>query len=130
MYAAAYQESRTRRNAAIVFALDTGCPQDEVAHAAGITASAVRKIRDETRKDTNDMVTVTERDTAARENRLRRLAAKRGMALRKSRAREGNLIGTYGLVDLDTNSWAVHGGHGYGLDLDEVQAALAGDDEQ
>ena len=59
-----------------------------------------------------------------RENRLRRVARRLGLALRKSRARHIHLdnLGEYMLVDLDLN--AVVGGGRYDWDLDDVEAHL------
>lgn len=65
-----------------------------------------------------------------RENRLRRMAARQGLRLEKSRRRDPRALeyGTYQLVDIDNNTLAAYGGgrEGYGLDLDEIEAALMG----
>lgn len=64
-----------------------------------------------------------------RENRLRRVAGRRGLRLEKSRRRDPRAwdYGTYQLVDAYTNGlvaaeWDV--GRGYGLTLDEIEAWL------
>jgi hypothetical protein len=61
-----------------------------------------------------------------RENRLRRLAAREGYVLRKSRARERRLEDRqeYMLVDASTNI-PVRGSY-YDADLDEIAEFLAG----
>ena len=61
------------------------------------------------------------------ENRLRRMAQRQGLFLAKSRRRDTRAVdwGTYGL--LDTNSGTVACGDtstGYGMSLDEIEAAL------
>lgn len=65
-----------------------------------------------------------------RENRLRRMAARQGFALLKSRRRDPRAydFGTYMLTDHYTNSVVATGddGRGYGLTLDEVEAWLTG----
>ncbi|MGI8623105.1 MAG: hypothetical protein ACR2NB_06385 [Solirubrobacteraceae bacterium] len=61
-----------------------------------------------------------------RENRLRRMAARQGLALHKSRRRDPRAIdyGSYHLVDVQMN--AVVTGN-FGLSLDEVEQFLTGD---
>jgi hypothetical protein len=63
----------------------------------------------------------------ARENRLRRAAARQGYRLEKSRMRDKRGLGhgTFRLVDARTGR-AVHGDRrsGYGLTLDDVAARL------
>lgn len=62
-----------------------------------------------------------------RENRLRRMADRQGLRLEKSRARDPRALsyGTYRLVEVATNTLAAHGApNGYGLTLDEIEAAL------
>ena len=63
-----------------------------------------------------------------RENRLRRMAARQGLSLVKSRRRDPRAInfGTYMLVDISTNA-VVAGDHerGYGLTLDDVEKWLS-----
>jgi hypothetical protein len=62
-----------------------------------------------------------------RENRLRRMAQRQGLMLSKSRRRDPRATdyGTYMLVD-STNGMVAYGlQSGYGLDLDEIEAALA-----
>ena len=65
-----------------------------------------------------------------RENRLRRVAARRfGWRLEKSRSRDPLAFGygTYRLVDVATNTVArAEGPSGYGLTLDDVESALGG----
>ncbi len=64
-----------------------------------------------------------------RENRLRRMAERQGLALRKSPRPDPRALdfGTYMLVDAH-NTVVVGGPDGrFGLSLDEVQAALSGD---
>lgn len=65
-------------------------------------------------------------DTAekVRENRLRRMAQRQGMALRKSRRRDPRALdyGLYWLVDADRNLIVAGGAHG--LTLDEVERHL------
>ncbi|CQD20012.1 hypothetical protein BN970_04593 [Mycolicibacterium conceptionense] len=62
-----------------------------------------------------------------RENRLRRAAARQGLQLQKSRARDPRAIGygTYQLAD-PTNGTLTCYGHpsGYGLTLDEIAEQL------
>lgn len=64
----------------------------------------------------------------SRERRLRRAAARQGLRLTKSRARDPRalLFGRYQLVNVWTN--VVEVGERYGLDLDEVERALTSDD--
>ena len=67
-------------------------------------------------------------DEKNRELRLRRAAARQGLALRKCRTRtvESYDYGTYHLVDAATNFLAVWGlQSGYGLSLDDVERALS-----
>lgn len=62
-----------------------------------------------------------------RENRLRRAAARQGLRLEKSRARDPRAIGagTYHLVDVARNVIEHYGNpSGYGLDLDGVEEVL------
>jgi len=72
---------------------------------------------------------MTEQDYKVLENRLRRAAARQGLRLEKSRARDPRAVdyGTYQLVDIATNT-RVSGGsqqRGYGLGLHEIARALA-----
>jgi hypothetical protein len=63
----------------------------------------------------------------ARENRLRRMAARQGLHLTKSRARDPQTpdFGTYMLTDLATNFLVASKlPNGYGLSLDDVERAL------
>ena len=67
-----------------------------------------------------------------RENRLRRMADRQGLALHKSRIRDPRAIGYGGwfISDQATNA-VVAGGHtrnGYDLDLDDVERYLTGDE--
>jgi hypothetical protein len=67
-------------------------------------------------------------DEKVRENRLRRMAERQGLRLEKSRRRDPRAVtyGTYHLVNAWTNSVEAYGSpDGYGLTLDEVEAALA-----
>ncbi len=64
-----------------------------------------------------------------RENRLRRVAERRGLRLMRSRRRDPNAwdYGTYQLVDVRTKGvvaaeWSI--GRGYGLSLDEIEQWL------
>lgn len=64
-----------------------------------------------------------------KEARLRRMAARQGLALCKSRRRNPYACdyGTYGLYDVSMNGLVASGGevfNGYGLDLDEVEEWL------
>jgi hypothetical protein len=66
----------------------------------------------------------------ARESRPRRQAARHGLLLRKSRARDPRVwwAGTYGLSDAHTTALVAGCGataNGYGLDLDDVEAFIA-----
>jgi hypothetical protein len=64
-----------------------------------------------------------------RENRLRRMAERQGLALHKSRRRDPLALdyGTYQLVDPYRNALvAGDTNHGYGLDLDDVEEHLTG----
>jgi hypothetical protein len=76
------------------------------------------------------MATQTAADKAEKvmENRLRRVAARQGLALRKTRRRDPRAYdyGTYMLVDVETNAVVASDatGHGYGLTLEEVAAWL------
>ncbi len=71
---------------------------------------------------------MTETVNKVRENRLRRMATRQGLALQKSRRRDPRArdFGTYMLVDPDTNAVVAAGpdGHGYGLTLDDIEAWL------
>lgn len=62
-----------------------------------------------------------------RENRLRRAAARQGLALRKTRRRDPRAydFGTYQLVDVRTNTLVAGDQSGFGLTLDDVEACLA-----
>ena len=65
-----------------------------------------------------------------RENRLRRMAERQGLRVIKSRRRDPRALdfGTYGLVDVRTNTLeAGDVNSGYGLTLDQVEAALTSD---
>jgi len=61
-----------------------------------------------------------------RENRLRRMADRQGLMLRKSRRRDPRAVdyGNYWLIDPEING-LVAGGQ-WGIDLDEVEAWLTG----
>jgi hypothetical protein len=62
----------------------------------------------------------------ARENRLRRIAARQGLHLTKSHTRDPQApdFGTYMLTDPATNLPVASGQNGYGLSLDDVERAL------
>ncbi len=74
---------------------------------------------------------MTEQQYKVRENRLRRMADRQGLALRKSPRRDPRALGygTYMLVEPTSPksyNMVVSGGlpDGYGLDLDEIERAL------
>jgi hypothetical protein len=72
---------------------------------------------------------MTDQDYKVLENRLRRAAARQGLKLEKSRARDPRAIGygTYQLIDMSNNTLATYGGSGgYGLGLDDVARELLG----
>jgi hypothetical protein len=63
-----------------------------------------------------------------RENRLRRKASRMGLAVEKSRRRDPQATdyGSYMIVDTNTNAVVALGlQSGYGLSLDQVEAALS-----
>lgn len=64
----------------------------------------------------------------AQENRLRRMAKRQGLHLRKHRGRDPHAwdFGTYMLVDNRTNVMVTPGpgGQAFGLSLDEIEAFL------
>ena len=63
------------------------------------------------------------------ETRIRRMAARQGLRLEKSRRRDTRAVGygTYRLVDPATNAVASYGGSSpYGLTIDEIEKALLG----
>jgi hypothetical protein len=63
----------------------------------------------------------------ARENRARRAAARQGLRLEKSRARDTRAIGygSYMLVDARTGGVVAYGYQsGYGLTLDDIEREL------
>jgi hypothetical protein len=63
-----------------------------------------------------------------RENRARRAAQRQGLRLEKARSRDPRAVdfGTYHLVNTETNTLECHGlPRGFGLNLDEIEAALA-----
>jgi len=69
---------------------------------------------------------LAERGEKARESRLRRAAAREGLRLMKSRRRNpwAADYGAYWLVDISRN--VIVAGHSdFGMDLDEVEEALA-----
>lgn len=72
-----------------------------------------------------DMMEIAEK---VRENRLRRMASRQGLALRKSRRRDPRAYdyGSYWLIDPATNSIAVGDGN-LGMNLDQVEEALTAD---
>ena len=68
-------------------------------------------------------------DDKARENRLRNMAARRGLRLVKAPRRDPYALefGTYGLIHAATSAWVLADkDHGYGCDLDEIEAWLKG----
>jgi hypothetical protein len=68
-------------------------------------------------------------DEKVRENRLRRMAERQGLMLRKSRRRDPRAVdyGRYWLIDLDTTG-VVAGGQ-FGIDLDDVESHLTADED-
>jgi hypothetical protein len=75
---------------------------------------------------------ITEMDDKARESRLRRAAIGQGLRLQRSRERmpEASTFGAYWLVSVgnDSGHWRsreVVAGGDFGLNLDEVEAALS-----
>lgn len=63
------------------------------------------------------------------ENRLRRVAKRQGLELKKTRRRDSRAYdyGTYALIDPNTNALVAGDiNSGYGLSLHEVEAALGG----
>jgi|1185.fasta_scaffold972006_2 hypothetical protein len=64
-----------------------------------------------------------------RENKLRRMAARQGLRLEKSRTRDWRFpdFGTYRLVDPFNNTVVAYGytQNGYGMTLDEIKKALS-----
>ncbi len=68
-----------------------------------------------------------------RENRLRRMAARQGLRLSKSRTRDTRAVdyGTYMLSDPRLSNAVLVGGlswaRGYGASLDEIESYLLGD---
>jgi hypothetical protein len=75
-----------------------------------------------------DHMSINVSGDAAREQRLRRIARRQGLAIQKSRSRDPRSLdfGTYGIFDPYTNTIVAHGSpwNGYGLDLDAVEAQL------
>lgn len=69
-----------------------------------------------------------EKAEKVRENRLRRMAQRQGLILRKSRRRDfrANDYGTYTLTNMYTNNLEVYSPWG-GVSLDEIEAALTGE---
>jgi len=73
---------------------------------------------------------MTDQEYKVLENRLRRMAARQGLRLEKSRARDPRayVYGTYQLVDVSINGIVASGGqNGYGLSLDVVARELYGE---
>lgn len=64
-----------------------------------------------------------------RENKLRRMAERQGLTLRKSKRRDQRAsdYGMFWLIDANTN--AVVGGGSTGMNVDSVEAWLVGDHE-
>jgi hypothetical protein len=60
------------------------------------------------------------------ENRLRRVAHRQGLSLAKSRRRDTRAydFGTYRLLDINSGSVVWGDTQGYGMSLDEIEAAL------
>jgi hypothetical protein len=75
----------------------------------------------------DEINSLTEQEFKVLENRLRRAAARQGLKLEKSRARDPRALGfgTYRLVDVHTNTIAA-GGYigGYGMELEDVAGEL------
>lgn len=90
---------------------------------SGISSSLTSSI-------TSGMLSGMTDDEKVRENRLRRMAARQGLTLQKSRARDNRSLtyGTYWLLDASTRG-VVAGDtqQGYGLSLDDVETALTQD---
>ena len=66
------------------------------------------------------------------ENRLRRMAKRQGLAVRKSAIRDPHALGyeRFDIVDAETNATVFRGGERYpNLTLDEVERWLTGDPE-
>ena len=72
---------------------------------------------------------VTDKDTKARENRLRRAAERQGLTLEKCRYRDHRALG-YGTYRLVQNGYVIafDAASGYGLNLDEIEACLNEED--
>ena len=70
---------------------------------------------------------VAERNEKQLEVKLRRMATKRDLVLRKSKSRKhGNAVGTYQLVDSRTKVLVAGNGYrGYGMSLKEVESFLS-----
>ena len=89
------------------------------------TSDAVDKAREaDAREQAAEFTAQAEK---IRENRLRRMAERQGLQLMKSRRRDPRAIdyGTYMLTNPSTNTLALWGNpDGYGLTLDEIEAAL------
>jgi hypothetical protein len=69
----------------------------------------------------------TDQEYKVRENRLRRMADRQGLALKKCPRRDPRAIGhgTYMLVDASTRAVVAMGfSDGYGLNLDEIEREL------
>ena len=64
-----------------------------------------------------------------RENRVRRMASRQGLALLKSRRRDTRAwdFGTYMLVDVNSNAVVAGGQNGYGLSLEQIEEHLSGE---
>lgn len=74
--------------------------------------------------DVNEM---SDQEHKVAENRLRRAAARQGLRLEKSRARDTRALtyGTYQLTDPNMNTLvAGNPSNGYGMTLDQIEAAL------
>lgn len=76
----------------------------------------------------DEIAAMTPNNHKVYENRLRRMASRQGLELRKHKVRDPRAInhGTYGLSDAGTSA-VTHGGpDGYGLGLDQVERILTG----
>lgn len=76
---------------------------------------------------TDELNAMTATEYKTYENRLRRVAARQGLRLEKSRLRDHRAVGygTYQLVDVASNTLVSYSGtNGYGLGLDDIATTL------
>ncbi len=88
--------------------------------SCGIIRSIVSSI-------TTDDVAVQE--DKVRENRLRRMAERQGLVLRKSRRRDPRALDYGGYWLMEPKRRAVQVGGEYGVNLDDIERYLTGEDE-